>query len=100
MRDSTDADQIRCPTCAAIQSLAAECRRCKCDLSLFLATLQSCRWWKRQVLEALREGRYDEAVQAAQQYATLSPDRDAVRWIAVARLLQGRFADALSVSSR
>jgi hypothetical protein len=100
MLNSTNADQIRCPTCAATQSPAAECRRCKCDLSLYLTTLRSCQWWKRQVLVALREGRYDHAVQAAQQYATLTPDRDAVRWIAVARLLQCRFEEALSVSSR
>lgn len=100
MLDSTDVDQIRCPTCAATQPPAAECRRCKCDLSLYLATLRSCHWWKRRALESLREERYDEAFQAAEQYATLTPDRNAVRWMAVARLLQGRFGEALSASSR
>ena len=38
-------------------------------------------------------------VQAAQHYATLSPDRDAARWMAVAQLLQGNFAEALSASA-
>ncbi len=96
MLDSLDADQIKCPTCAAAQPPAAECRRCKCDLSMYVAMLRSRRQWKRRVLTALSEERYDDAIHAAQQYATLSPDHDAVRWTAVAYLLQGQFAEALS----
>lgn len=100
MLDSIDGDQIKCPTCAATQSLAAECRRCKCDLSMYVAALRSRRWWKHRVLTALSEQRYDEAIHAAQHYAAFSPDRDALRWTAVAYLLQGRFAEALSTCSR
>jgi hypothetical protein len=62
---------------------------------MYVAALRSRRWWKHKVLTALSEERYDEAIHAAQQYAALSPDRDAVRWTAVAHMLQGRFAEAL-----
>ena len=96
MTDAQDDRCIRCPTCAATQPPAAECRRCKCDLSLYLATLDHCRWWKCLLLRRLRDRRYDDAMQAARHYATLSPDNDVARWIAVAHLLSGRFAAALA----
>lgn len=100
MLDPIDDDQIKCPTCAATQPPAAECRRCKCDLSMYVAALRSRHGWKHRVLTALSEERYDEAIYAAQQYATITPDRDARRWTAVAYLLQGRFAEALNASSK
>ena len=96
MTGAQDDGLIRCPTCAASQPPAAECRRCKCDLDLYLAALAGCRSWKRIMLRQLRERRYDDALQAARHYATLSPDHDAVRWIAVIHLLAGRFAAALA----
>lgn len=100
MIDSLNPDLIRCPTCAATQEPGAECRRCKCDLSLYLAALERCQEWKRQTLSALRDGRYDDALEAAHHYATLSPDRDATRWIAVAQLLSGDFAAARATCER
>lgn len=100
MLDLADNKPIRCPTCGANQPRAAECRRCKCDLNLYVTTLQSCQWWKRQVLERLRDGRFDEALRAARHYATLSPDPDAARWIAVIQLLRGSYSEALSAGSQ
>lgn len=100
MLDPADNKPIRCPTCGAHQPPAAECRRCKCDLQLYVASLQSCQWWRRQVLERLRDKRFDEALQAARHYATLSPDSDAARWIGVIQLLRGSFAQALSAGSQ
>jgi hypothetical protein len=97
MTNSPDDGLIRCPTCTASQPPAAECRRCKCDLDLYLATLDNCRAWRRMMLRQLRVGRYDDALQAARHYATLSPDSDAIRWIAVIHLRSGRFAAALAL---
>jgi hypothetical protein len=94
MTTAADPDIVRCPTCTATQPAAAECRRCKCDLTLYVAALAQCRIWKRRTLQALRDGRCDEALAAAYRYASLSPDRDASRWIAIAYLLRGDFAAA------
>lgn len=96
MTDARDDGLIRCPTCAATQPPAAECRRCKCDLNLYVATLDCRRSWKRLLLRRLREHRYDDAMQAARHYAALSPDDNVARWIAVTHLLAGRFAAALA----
>jgi hypothetical protein len=94
MTTAADQDLVRCPTCTATQPAAAECRRCKCDLTLYVAALAQCRMWKQRTLQALHHGRYDEALEAAYRYANLSPDRDAGRWIAIAHLLRGDFAAA------
>ena len=96
MTNPADQDLVRCPTCTATQAPAAECRRCKCDLGLYIAALAQCRLWKRHTLQALRDGHYDEALEAAHRYARLSPDRDAARWITVAHLLRGDYAAALA----
>ncbi len=96
MTTVADQDLVRCPTCTARQTPAAECRRCKCDLTLYVAALAQCGWWRQRALRALRDGRYDEALEAAHRYASLSPDRDAARWIAVAHLLRGDYGAALN----
>jgi hypothetical protein len=67
---------------------------------MYVAMLRARRQWKRKVLTALSEERYDDAIHAAQHYATLTPDHDAVRWTAVSHLLQGRFAEALKIHQR
>lgn len=92
-------DLLRCPTCSAAQAASAECRRCKCDLSLYVAALEHRRACRQRTLAALRAGRYDEALDAAHQYAALTPDQDAVRWIAVAHALSGDFAAALRAAA-
>ena len=96
MSDVSDDSLIRCPTCAATQPAASTCRRCKCDLDLYLAALECHRGWKQLILQRLRDQRYEESLQAARHYATLSPDHDVVRWIAVAHLLSGNFIAALA----
>lgn len=96
MSDVADDNLIGCPTCAATQPPAPACRRCKCDLTLYLATLERRDWWRQLILQRLRDRRYEEALQAAHQYTTLSPDHDVVRWIAVAHLLSGNFIAALT----
>ena len=88
-------DEIRCPTCGARQAPSAECRRCKCDLSLYCSVLDQRDQWRLEALRRLRAGRFAEAIEAARCCWTLSPDEDAARLLAVANLLAGRFEDAV-----
>ena len=44
----------------------------------------------------LREGNYSAAAEAAKRYHAASSDIDALRLVAVADLLAGRYADALA----
>lgn len=88
-------DEIRCPTCGARQAPSAECRRCKCDLDLYVSALDERERWRFETLRRLRDAEYSEAVNAARRCWSLSPDEDAARLLAVASLLAGRFYDAL-----
>ena len=90
-------DSLRCPTCRARQTLSAECRRCKCDLTLMAAVLGRGRGLHAEVLVCLREGRYDDALRAARQRFELSPDETAARLLAVCYLRLDRFQAALDV---
>jgi hypothetical protein len=100
MSDVLEDSLIRCPTCTATQPPAPACRRCKCDLSLYLATLDGCRQWRQLILQQLGDRRYEQALEAARQYATLSPDHDVARWIAIAHLLSGNFLAAVTAYER
>jgi Flp pilus assembly protein TadD len=88
---------LRCPTCRARQEPAAECRRCRCDLSLVTAALGQQRALRAAYLEQLQAGRYAVAVHTARQLWELSPDETAARQLAVAYLLCGRYRAALDV---
>ncbi|MEQ8787727.1 MAG: tetratricopeptide repeat protein [Pirellulaceae bacterium] len=89
--------QLKCPTCGAGQSLADECRRCKCDLSLVAAVLRRREESRRETLTLLRAGRLNEALRAARRLWAIAPDADASRYLAVCHLLKGRYAAALAV---
>jgi len=96
---SSDGEKtLRCPTCGARQAPSAECRRCRCDLSLLLATIEHQRALHRRVLRDLRDGRFAEALRTARRRAEVSPDRDAARLLAVCHLFEGNFRAALDLA--
>jgi hypothetical protein len=86
---------IYCPTCGAAQPAAAECRRCKCDLGLYVAALRERERSRVIALGLVREGAYSAAAEAASRYRAVSPDQDARRLVAVACLLAGRYDVAM-----
>lgn len=95
---SDDESTLRCPTCGARQAPSAECRRCRCDLSLLLATLEYQRALHRRTLRGLCDGRLADALRTARRRAELSPDRDAARLLAVCHLFGGNFRAALDLA--
>ncbi len=92
--------EIRCPTCRARQAMSDECRRCKCDLTMFVTAIRHRQQVKRQCLTHLRDGEFDQALVAAQQHCKLSSDKEASRLLAVTLLLTGRFKAALEIAER
>jgi len=93
---STPHERMRCPTCRAVQEPSPECRRCKCNLSLLIATLDHQRALHRAVLRELRERRYAAALELARRRWTLSPDATAARLLSVCHLVRGHFQAALA----
>ncbi len=85
---------IQCPTCGARQTARAECRRCKCDLSLYTALLQHRACLREQALRELRQQHYQTAAETARRVWSISPDESATRLLAVAHLLAGDFPAA------
>ncbi len=92
---TTDPQTLRCPTCGADQTASAECRRCKCDLTLVLAVRQQAQVLHEQVLRHLRDGRAGDAVDAAERRHTLSPDRTSRRLLAVSYVTAGNYEAAI-----
>ena len=91
-------DTMRCPTCGARQEWSDSCRRCKCDLTLVRPLLQHRQRLRRAVLQALRDGRFADALTAAEHAYALQRDEDARRLLAVAQLLTGRYAAAVALA--
>ncbi|NLF70444.1 MAG: hypothetical protein GX575_15535 [Candidatus Anammoximicrobium sp.] len=89
--------QFRCPTCGARQDWSDVCRRCKCDLSLTVAAHRRRSQLRTRCLAHLRADRLDAALSAATELHALTPDDDATRLLAVARLLHGDYAAALQL---
>jgi hypothetical protein len=88
---------IRCPTCNAAQHPATECRRCKCDLSLHRMCIEQQLQLRQRILYQIHAGHYPAAAQAAWLLLHLSSDAETLRLVAVAQLLAGDFATAVSL---
>lgn len=93
-------ETFRCPTCGAKQAEDRTCRRCKCDLTLVVATRRQARRLHQQCLEALRGDDLPLAAQRAQARYNITPDETSRRLLAVVQLLQGNYRQALSLAGR
>ncbi|ADV63704.1 exonuclease [Isosphaera pallida ATCC 43644] len=87
--------KTRCPACKAVQEWSDECRRCKCDLTLWhrLARDQARR--RVAALTALARQRPQEAFDHARAAFRLGADAETARLAAVTALLSGQFVEAL-----
>jgi hypothetical protein len=90
--------KLRCPTCGAAQAWSDSCRRCRCDLSLLHQALRGVRRLRRDCLAALRDGRYDDAVQAAYCCCQLDASKESRQLLAMAEFYHGRFATAVRLA--
>ena len=98
--ESTTESSMTCPVCGAEQVWSDACRRCKCDLSDLRRTWHLCRQARATCLRSLRAGELNRAAAAAEQFAALSPSADATRLLAVCRLLQENWREALRGAGR
>jgi hypothetical protein len=87
---------VPCPCCKASNDAGPACRRCKADLSLLFAADADAAALLARARDALAVGSFAEAEHLAQQSASIRRTPDALRVRACARLLAGRFADALA----
>jgi len=92
--------QMQCPACRAVQPWSDTCRRCKCDLGLLRSAMAAAEESRTRCLEALRDGRWSDAVQHARQAHELSPSQETLRTLAVCHLLGEDWRLALALASQ
>jgi hypothetical protein len=87
---------VPCPCCKAANDAGPACRRCKADLSLLFAADADAASILSRARDALTAGSFTEAEALADRSASVRRTADALRVRAAARLMGGRFADALA----
>jgi hypothetical protein len=91
-------EELRCPTCGARQGWVDTCRRCKSDLSLLRAALESHEEHRRAALLALNAGHLDAAVHHARRCHELRPGPESHGLLAICQLLRGDWPEAAEMA--
>lgn len=87
--------EFRCPACGARQQLSDRCRRCRCDLSLVRKTAEAWLGERKRCFAHLAAGEAAAAASSAATCYEIAPAVEAVRLLALCRLLSGDFPAAL-----
>ena len=88
---------MRCPVCRAQVEQGPACRRCRADLSLLFALEDQRRHALAAAYQALRQGRWRQALVLAEGVEALRADTDAGRLRALIHLLRRDFARAWQI---
>ncbi len=93
-------DQVRCPTCRALQSWSDTCRRCRSDLRLLREVHEAYQQTRSLCLARLRAGRFRAALELARRCRDLVPSAESDRLLAVCSLRLGDWPAAVSLGRR
>ena len=91
-------DQVRCPTCRAVQEWSDWCRRCRCDLRLLRSARRPTRTTGGNACLELEAGQPDLAMGHAIRCHELRPDADSRRLLALCALYQEDWETALQLA--
>ncbi len=95
--DVISPDQVRCPTCRALQEWSNVCRRCRCDLRLLRSACSGNREHRRGCILQLEIGRPDLAMSHALRCHELQPGADSLRLLALCILGRQDWETALEL---
>ncbi len=95
--DIVSPDQVRCPTCRALQDWSDTCRRCRCDLSLLRDACATHLDHRRHCIHHLDAGQPDLALGHALRCHELHPDPDSLRLLALCALATEEWQTALEL---
>ncbi len=85
----------KCPVCGAKYSQKEICHRCKADLKLLLDIEKEASLFKKMALKESAGKKYEKMFRHASRSAALKSDYEALKLLACAALLSGRFDEAL-----
>ena len=95
--DAVSPDQVRCPTCRALQDWSDQCRRCRCDLRLLRAARSTHRQHRCRCILELEAGRPEIALGHALRCHDLHPGPDSLRLLALCALAREEWETALEL---
>lgn len=95
--DVVSLDQVRCPTCRALQEWSDLCRRCRCDLRLLRAACSAHQDHRRSCIRQLEVGQPDIALGHALRCHELLPGADSLRLLALCALARQEWETALEL---
>jgi hypothetical protein len=96
--DVVSLDQVRCPTCRALQEWSDLCRRCRCDLRLLRAACSTHQDHRRSCILQLEVGQPDIALGHALRCHELLPGADSLRLLALCALAREEWETALRLA--
>ena len=96
--DSIAPDQVRCPTCRALQAWSDSCRRCRCDLSLLRAAHSAHQHHRLRCIQELDAGHPALALGHALRCHDLHPGPDSLRLLALCALAREEWETGLKLA--
>jgi hypothetical protein len=97
LMDAISPDQVRCPTCRAIQDWSDQCRRCRCDLRLLRAVCSTHQHHRRNCILRVEAGELETALGHALRSYDLHPGPDSLRLISLCALAREQWQTALEL---
>ena len=95
--DAVSPDQVRCPTCRALQDWSDSCRRCRCDLRLLRAAALTHNHHRLSCILHLDAGQPDIALGHALRCHELNPGADSRRLLALCALAREEWETAMEL---
>ncbi len=90
-------DQVRCPTCRALQEWSDTCRRCRSDLSLLRAACSTHLDHRRNCILQLDAACPDLALGHALRCHEIDPGPDSLRLLALCAMARNEWETALEL---
>ncbi|MGC8643658.1 MAG: hypothetical protein ACP5XB_27685 [Isosphaeraceae bacterium] len=95
--DTISPDQVRCPTCRAVQVWSDQCRRCRSDLRLLRAACSTYQHHRGCCFLELDAGHLQVALGHALRCYDLQPGPDSLRLLSLCALAREEWKTALEL---
>jgi hypothetical protein len=95
--ETISSDQIRCPTCRAVQVWSDQCRRCRSDLRLLRAACSTYQYHRERCILELDADQLQVALGHALRCHDLQPGPDSLRLLSLCALAREEWKTALEL---
>ena len=96
--DTISSEQVRCPTCRAVQEWSDQCRRCRSDLRLLRAASATYQHHFRSCILELEAGHPQAGLGHALRCHDLHPGPDSLRLLSLCALAREEWQTSLELA--